>query len=151
MYNKHNTFLEIEGKIECMLRTQRWCINLCVKQTVTFQDEALESCQKWWMMSPTSFRNRELFRALNFAQALSRVPRYVACVQTCGVWWMGIWFRFPVIWLPAEHYTPAYNVPDDWWKEFLLSKGYKVPRIDMEEEYDLVHLHEGHNRSNPDL
>lgn len=36
-------------------------------------------------MSPTFVRNKELFRAPNFARELSRVPRYVACIQTCGV------------------------------------------------------------------
>jgi len=34
-----------------------------------------------------------------------------------------------IIWFPAEHYTLAYNVPNDWWKEFLLLEGYKVPGI----------------------
>jgi hypothetical protein len=40
-----------------------------------------------------------------------------------GGWEFG--FSSPVIWLPAEHYTPAYNVPNDWWKEVLLSEGLR--------------------------
>jgi len=39
-----------------------------------------------------------------------------------------------------ENYTPAYNVLGDWWKEVLLSKGFKVPGIEMVEEYDLDQL-----------
>ena len=92
IYNKHNTFLEIVGNGEWMLKTQKWCIDLYVKKLVTFQAEALDSCQKMWTMSPTSFWNREPFGAPNFARALSRVPRYVACIQTCRVWWIGIRF-----------------------------------------------------------
>jgi hypothetical protein len=108
MFTKHNTFLGIEGNRDRMLRTQNWCLDLCVKQLVTFQDEALDCCQKRWMMSPTAVRNREPFGAPNFARVLPRVPRYVACVRTCGVRWMGIRFQFPTIWLPVENYTPAY-------------------------------------------
>jgi len=64
---------------------------------------------------------------------------------------MGLRFRFLVIWLPTEHYTPAYNIPSNWWKEVLLSEGYKVEGIDMAKEYDLAQLHEDHNHSNLDL
>ena len=151
MYNKHTTCLEIMGNKEWMLRTQKWCIDLCIKQLVTFQAESLDSCQKRWMMSPTSVRNKEPYGAPNFARALNRVPRYVACIQTCVVWWMGIRFQYPVIWLLAEHYTPTYNVPNDWWKEVLLSEGFKVPGIEMAGEYDLARLHEARILSNPDL
>ena len=134
-----------------MLRTQKWCIDLCVKKLVTFQAEALDSCQKRWTMSPTYVQNREPFGAPSFAQALSQVSRYVACVQTCGVQWIGLQFRFPIIWLPKKNYTPSYIVPDGWWKEFLLSEGYKVSGTDMVEEYDLAQLHEDDNHSNLDL
>ena len=82
MYNKHNTFLKIMGNKEHMLRTLKWCIDHCVTKKVMFQDEALDSFQKRLMMSPTSVQNREPFGAPNFSQALSRVPRYVVCIQT---------------------------------------------------------------------
>ena len=64
---------------------------------------------------------------------------------------MGLRFRFPIVWLPAEHYTPSYNVPDDWWKDFLLSIGYKPLGSYMAEEYDLTQLHVDYIRSNPHL
>jgi len=44
MFTKHNTFLGIEGNRERMLRTQKWCLDLWVRQLVTFQDEALDYC-----------------------------------------------------------------------------------------------------------
>lgn len=44
MYNKNTRFLEIRGNKEPMLRTQKWCIDLCVKQLFTFQAKALDSC-----------------------------------------------------------------------------------------------------------
>lgn len=76
-----------------MLKTQKWCIDLYVKQLVTFQAEALDSCQKMLMMSPTFVRNREPFGARNFARALSRVtrvPHFVAIATSptsqCSFW-----------------------------------------------------------------
>lgn len=80
MFTKQDTFLGIHGNRERMLKTQKWCLDLCVIQLVTFQDEALDCCQKRWMMSPTAVRNKEPFGAPNFARVLLKVPRYVACV-----------------------------------------------------------------------
>lgn len=42
MFNKHNTFLGIGGNRDRMVRTQRWCLDLCVKQLTTLQKEALD-------------------------------------------------------------------------------------------------------------
>ena len=43
-YNKHYTFLQIEGQKEHMTETQKWCNNLCVGQIMTFRQEALDGC-----------------------------------------------------------------------------------------------------------
>ena len=151
MYNKHHTFLKFEENRERMLRIQRWCLDLHINKLIFFQKEALDCCQRRWMMSPTTVQNREPFGAPKFAQVLTRVPRYVACVQTCGIWWMGLQFQYPVIWLPTEFYTPTYNVPADWWKEVLLLDGFKVLGIEMASEYELFRLHETYSLQNPDL
>ena len=64
---------------------------------------------------------------------------------------MGLRFQFPLIWFPAEQYTPPYNVDPDWWKDFVLTEGYKPPGMEMAEEYDLTQLHASHSQSNLDL
>ena len=53
---------------------------------------------------------------------------------------MGIQLQFPIIWFAVEDHTLAYNVSSDWWKEVLLSEGFKVPGIEMVKEYDLAQL-----------
>jgi hypothetical protein len=53
--------------------------------------------------------------------------------------------------LPVEDYTPAYIVLEDWWEEFHLSDGFKVPGTEMAEEYDLTHFQEANSQRNPDL
>lgn len=44
MFNKHNTFLGIGENRDRMVRTQRWCLDLCVKKLTSFQEEALDCC-----------------------------------------------------------------------------------------------------------
>ena len=134
-----------------MTTTQKWCADLCVGQITKFRQEALDSCQKRWMLSSLAVRGREPFGAPNFACALERMLRYVACIHTCGVIWMGLRFRFPLLWLPVEKYTLSYNVEPDWWKDVVLKEGYKPPGTEMAAEYDLTQLHANHNQSNPNL
>ena len=50
IYNKHFTFLQIDGHREHMLTTQKWCVDLCVIHITTFREEALDSCQRRWML-----------------------------------------------------------------------------------------------------
>ena len=40
---------------------------------------------------------------------------------------------------------------EDWWKEVLLSNGFKVPGTEMAIEYDLAQLHETYSVQNLDL
>ena len=114
-----------------MMTTQKWCADLCVGQITTFHQEALDSCQKRWMLSSSTVRGREPFGAPKFACSLEIIPRYVACIHTCGVRWMGLRFQFPLLWLPAKQYTPAYNVEPNWWKDVVLIEGYKPPGTEM--------------------
>ena len=97
------------------------------------------------MLSSSAVRGREPFGAPNFSWALERMPHFLACIQTCGVRWKGLRFHFPLIWLPAEQYTPAYNIDPYWWKDVVLTEGYKPPGIELVEEYDLTHIHASHN------
>ena len=92
-----------------------------------FRKEAMDSFQRRWMLSSLVVRGREPFGAPKFSWALERMPRFVACIHTYGVRWMGLRFQFPLLWLPAERYTPAYNVNTDWWKDVVLIEGYKPP------------------------
>ena len=103
------------------------------------------------MLSYLVVKGREPFGAPNFARALERMSCYVACIHTCGVRWMGLRFQFPLLWLPAEQYTPAYNFEPDWWKDVVLTEGYKPPGIEMAVEYDLTELHADHSQSNLDF
>ena len=90
------------------------------------------------MLSSSVVRGREPFWAPNFAHALERMPYYVACIHTYGVRWMGLRFQFPLLWLPVAQYTPMYNIEPNWWKDVVLTEGYKPPVTEMAEEYDLT-------------
>ena len=118
---------------------------------MTFRKEALDSCQKRWMLSSSAVREREPFGAPKFARALERMPCYVACIHTYGVRWMGLRFQFPLLWLPVVQYTTTYNVEPDWWKDVVLTEGYKPPGIEIATKYDLTQLHVDHIQSNSEL
>lgn len=60
-------------------------------------------------------------------------------------------FWFPITWLLVDQYTPAYVVDEDWWKEVLITYGYKLLGTEMAAKYDLAQLHVDHNNFNPDL
>ena len=151
IYNKNYTFTQIEGGKEHMLETHKWCVELCVRQITMFHKEALDSCHKRWMLPSLAIRGRDPFGVPKFSRALERMPHFIACIHTCGVIWMGLRFQFPLIQFPSKKYTSAYNVIQDWWKDFVLTEGYKPPGTEMAGDYDLAQLHAFHNQSNPDL
>jgi len=78
--NKHRTFLNIEGKKEQMLATQKWCIQLCTTQIVSCQEETKDVYQKRWMLSSSVVRLRENFGTHNYVKALESMSRYMACL-----------------------------------------------------------------------
>ena len=56
IYNNHFIFLQIEGHREHLLTTQKWCDDICVRHITMFRKEALDSCQRRWMLSSSTIR-----------------------------------------------------------------------------------------------
>ena len=55
-----------------------------------------------WSQDPYYFRN--------FDQALSRVKDYVGCIRECGVNWLGLKFKFPLIWWLEKPYRMDFSL-----------------------------------------
>jgi hypothetical protein len=53
--------------------------------------------------------------------------------------------------MPLDQYQPDYEVQREWWKDIILTRGYKFPGKDMDEAYDIVELQAQYQGSNPDL
>ena len=48
-------------------------------------------------------RTRDPYCVENFTYAMSRVPSYANCTQRCGTNWLGLRFKFPIIWFPEKN------------------------------------------------
>ena len=68
------------------------------------QQSALEGSKYRWQAAPLSLQNRDPYCFRNFKHALSRVEGYVGCIRKCGANWLGLKFKFSLIWWPAKPY-----------------------------------------------
>ena len=56
------------------------------------------------------FEKRYPYCFRNFKQALPRVEGYVDCMKKCGPHWLGLKYKFPLIWFPAKQYRDDYTL-----------------------------------------
>lgn len=151
----HHTFLSKHNWHQWVLEMQRWCIHLCTRHICEYWDEFVNAYQKWWMLSLTKIRARKPFGAPNFIRALERICKYISYIQYCGIEWLWLRFNFPLIWLPIDRYHPLHRLTyaniEDWWKEVILTNGYRPHSYDMHVPYDLNQIHARYSGSNLDL
>jgi hypothetical protein len=72
---------------------------------------ALQANNMFWKKSTEKRQEHNPFSPTNLEIAISRVPNYIQCVQQCTESWIGYWFYFPILWLPAERYQIHYKLP----------------------------------------
>ena len=60
--------------------------------------------------------------------------------------WLGLRFRYPIVWQPANFYRPVYELTEDEetkaWQDIATMKGYWLVGYDMAESYNLSEIHE---------
>jgi hypothetical protein len=68
------------------------------------------------------------------------------CIMKCGSRWLGLRYRFPLVWLPTRKYQQQYQVKqgEAWWVEFIVSNGYRAVKEYIDGEYNLTTLHLQH-------
>ena len=71
---------------------------------------AREGIQGIWDASSFFFRERDPYYFENFKYAMSQLPIYVACIKTCGPSWLGLRFKFPILWWLARKYYSMYQL-----------------------------------------
>jgi hypothetical protein len=72
--------------------------------------EALEGSRLRWEASDDEIKRRDPYGYPNFTHALSRVNRYMDCIRNCGSRWLGLRYKFPLIWLPIRKYQHLYQL-----------------------------------------
>ena len=93
-----------------IMELQERVISTYVNQISMHQRVALKSSQHGWQVASSTLRNRDPYCYRNFEQALSRVEVYVGCMKECGVNWLGLKFKFPLIWWPAKPYREDFSL-----------------------------------------
>lgn len=65
-----------------------------------------------------------------------------------GNFWMGLKFKFPLIWLPIEKYQPHFHLnrygEHSWTTHLVSNQGYRKDDEDTVGTYDFTRLHQKH-------
>ena len=74
------------------------------------QHLSLEGNKHKWQDSSSTLKKRDRYCFINFKQALPRVEGYVDCMKKCGLHWLGLKYKFPLIWCPVKPYRDDYTL-----------------------------------------
>ena len=91
-------------------------------------------------------KKRDPYCFKNFKHALSMVDGYVDCMKKCGVNWLGLKFKFPLIWWPTRPYRDDFSLTKakekQCWKYWVAHNGYLDGKEPPELSYNFSSLHE---------
>ena len=129
-----------------MVELQEKVISTYVSQISKHQQLALEGNQHRWQAASSTLRNRDSYYYRNFKHALSRVEGYVGCMKECGVNWLGLKFKFPLIWWPTKPYREDFSLTKAeekmCWRYWVSHKGFLEKKGKPEFPYNFSSLHE---------
>ena len=91
-------------------------------------------------------KKRDPYCFKKFKQMLPRVEGYVDCMKKCRVKWLGLKFKFPLIWWPARPYRDDFSLTKveekKCWKYWVADNGYLDGREPPKPSYNFSFLHE---------
>ena len=77
---------------------------------------------------------------------VTHVPGYAYTVQYLGALWLGLKFKFPLIWLPVEDYHINYELSkyesESWVRQLMANQGYRSANVDTAGASELTDLHQ---------
>ena len=115
-------------KTQQLIELQERVISTCVDQISKQQHLALEGSKHRWQTSSSSLKKRDPYFFKNFKQVLLRVEGYIDCMKKCGAHWLGLKFKFPLIWWPARPYRDDFSLTKaeekQCWKYWVAQRGY---------------------------
>jgi len=68
------------------------------------KSQALAGCLKCTEACSAELQEGDHFEYMNFMAAVTQVLEYARIVQELGAFWIGLRFKFPLIWLPLDEY-----------------------------------------------
>ena len=128
------------------MRLQEEVISTCTNYISRHQQVALEGSKHRWQATSSALRSRYPYCFNNFRQALSRFNGYVSSIRECGVNWLGLKFKFPLIWWPAKPYNMDFSLAraeeQRCWKYWVTHRGFLKEDEVPEFPYNFSSLHE---------
>ena len=129
-----------------IMELQERVISTCTSHISMHQRMALEGSQHKWQVASPTLRNRDPYYYRNFEQALSKIESYVVCMRECGVNWLGLKFKFPLIWWPTKSYREYFSLiraeEQKCWRYWVVHKGFVEKEGTSEFPYKFSSLHE---------
>ena len=81
----------------------------------------LQGSRSRWDASLRLMKIRNPYCFENFTKYLTQVPSYVKCIQRCGINWIGMHFKFPILWFLDKKYKNRYRLTKkaerQYWEE----------------------------------
>ena len=106
----------------------------------------MEGSKHRWQDASSTLRDRDPYCFKNFKHALSRVKGYVGSMKECGVNWLGLKFKFPLIWWPAKPYNMDFSLTraeeQKCWQYWVIHRGFLKTDEEPEFPYNFSSLHE---------
>ena len=103
-------------------------ISTCTNHFSIYQQATLEGIKHRWQVASPTLRSRDPYYFINFEQALSRVEGYVGCIKECGANWVGLKFKFPLIWWPVKPYRMDFSLTkveeQQYWRYWIAQRGF---------------------------
>ena len=128
------------------MELQEKVIFTCVSEISKHQQLALEGSQHRWQAASSTLRNRDPYCYRNFKHALSRVEGYVGCMKECGVNWLELKYKFPLIWWPTkpckEYFSLTKAEENRCWRYWVVYNGFLEKHGTPELPYNFSSLHE---------
>ena len=119
------------------------------------QKSYLEGSEHRWQVAPLSLQNRDPYYFRNFKHAILRVEGYVDYIRKCGANWLGLNFKFPLIWWPTNPYREDLFLTkaeeEQCWRYWVAYNGFLEAQRSLELPYNFSSLHEQSKRIDSDL
>ena len=143
---RHQSLLSCPIQTQHIMELQEGVIYTCTSQISIHQQTNLERSKHRWQVASPILRNRDPYCYRNFEQALSRIEGYVGCIRECRLNWLGLKFKFPLIWWPTKPYREDFSLnkveKQKCWRYWVVHKGFIENEGAPEFPYNFSSLHE---------
>jgi len=110
MVRTYGNFLQSPDDVAKLSEVHKKVLNLHSKNIEQLRQSALDGSKLRWEVCDKKLEDKNIYCSLNFIRALSRIHVYVNCIRQFGTNWIGLKFRFPLIWIPTLKYQHYFQL-----------------------------------------